>query len=320
VHNSGLIGVVTVTYNSATVLPDFMESMLKQSYREFRLYVVDNASSDNTLELLANYSDPRILIIVNQTNVGVAEGNNIGIRAAIGDGCASVLLINNDTVFGPDVIHKLEEGLGKYKCDMITSKILYYDRPDTIWSAGGSFSVLRGRSKHFGFNKKDDGKFDQPREVAYSPTCCMLITRKVFDRIGIMDFRYFIYFDDADFCLRAHRAGIKLIYFPETKLLHKVSSIIGHRSETSTRYITRNHVYFVLKHYRLLQLVYYLPVCQALVFIRSVFAKNKARALAIAQRALWEGISVFWSAEQCRGLFPFFPRRGPQTLSRSNDV
>lgn len=319
-HSPELIGVVTVTYNSGTVIPDFMESMLQQSYRDFRLYVVDNASSDNTLELLAHYSDSRIAIVRNQTNVGVAEGNNIGIRAALSDGCASVLLLNNDTVFSPDLISKLDEGLKSHECDMIVPKILYYDRTDMIWSAGGGFSVLRGRSKHYGFNKKDNGNFDQLREVEYSPTCCMLIARGVFERIGVMDPNYFVYFDDADFCLRARRAGVKLVYFPEIKLLHKVSSIIGYRSETSIRYITRNHVYFVLKHYRLVQLLYYLPVCQALVFVRCLFAKNKAKALPIAQKALWEGISVFWSAEHSTSFLSSFPIRGSQRLSQSNDV
>jgi GT2 family glycosyltransferase len=295
--NSATIGIVTVTYNSGAVIRDFMHSLLKQSYRDLMLYVIDNSSSDNTLPLLAEYSDPRVVIISNSNNVGVAEGNNIGIRAALSDNCASVMLINNDTMFDPDLIFRLQDGLRKYKCDMIVPKILYFDPPDKIWSAGGSFSLLRGRSRHLGFGKKDDGQFDQPRQVEYSPTCCMLIDKEVFERIGVMDSKYFVYFDDADFCLRAHRAGIRLVYSPDAKLLHKVSSLIGHRSELSVRYVTRNHVYFVLKHFRLLQILYYLPICQAHVFVRCLLAKDPARAFVIAQKAFWEGISLFRSAQ-----------------------
>ncbi|PYV68331.1 MAG: glycosyltransferase family 2 protein, partial [Acidobacteria bacterium] len=108
-----LIGVVTVTYNSGTVIRDFLDSMLKQSHTDFVLYVVDNASSDDTVAIVATYRDPRVLTIRNSENLGVAEGNNVGIRAALRDGFASVLLINNDTIFDCDVISKLFNGLGK---------------------------------------------------------------------------------------------------------------------------------------------------------------------------------------------------------------
>lgn len=292
---SSKIGVVTVTYNSAKVIPDFIESLLKQAYESFRLYAVDNSSSDDTVALLGNYSGARLAIIRNAANVGVAEGNNVGIRAALNDGCESVLLINNDTAFGADLISTLHDGLQKYCCDMIVPKILYLDPPDKIWSAGGAFSVWRGRPRHLGFNRKDDGRFDKVCEAEYSPTCCMLIRREVFERIGLMDPNYFVYFDDADFCLRAHRASVKLVYCPETRLFHKVSSLIGHRSDMSVQYVTRNHVYFVLKHFRWWQNAYYLPICQAHLLVRCGLAKNKARAFVIAQRAFWEGISLFRS-------------------------
>jgi GT2 family glycosyltransferase len=298
VHSAGTIGVVTVTYNSAAVISEFMECLLKQSYRNIRLYLVDNCSCDNTLALVAHYSDPRVVAIRNSSNVGVAEGNNIGIRAAISDGCSFVVLVNNDTVFGDDLMSSLQGGLDRHQCDMIAPKICYFEPADKIWSAGGAFSVLRGRSKHLGFNKKDNGQFDRPRNVEYSPTCCMLIKKEVFDRIGLMDPHYFIYFDDADFCLRAHRAGFKLMYAPEGKLFHKVSSLIGHRSETAVRYVTRNHVYFVLKNFRVWQNVYYLPVCQAHIIVRCLLAKNIAKTFVIAQKAFWEGIAVFQSTRR----------------------
>jgi GT2 family glycosyltransferase len=303
VHNH-TVGVVTVTYNSAAVIGQFVESLLRQTYQDYRLYVVDNASSDSTLELLAHYSDPRIMIIRNRTNVGVAEGNNVGIKAALNEGSTSVLLINNDTVFGPEVISTLHEGLRKYVCDMIVPKILYFEPADKIWSAGGRFSRLRGRSKHLGFNKKDDGQFDAPREVRYAPTCCMLIRSKVFERAGMMDPSYFVYFDDADFCLRAHRAGFRLVYAPDTQLFHKVSSLIGHRSDTCLRYVTRNHVYFVLKNFRSWQNLYYLPICQAHIFLRCLLAKDIAKAFVIAQTAFWEGIAAFRSAQRKAPISP----------------
>jgi len=310
-----LIGVVTVTYNSGTVIRDFLDSMLKQSHTDFVLYVVDNASSDDTVAIVATYRDPRVLTIRNSENLGVAEGNNVGIRAALRDGFASVLLINNDTIFDCDVISKLFNELGKHHCDMIVPKILYFDPSDKVWCAGGAFSPLRGAARHFGFGQKDDGRFDQVREVHYSPTCCMLIKREVFERIGLMDAKYFVYFDDIDFCLRARRAGMKLVYLPAARVYHKVSSLIGHRSDLALRYFTRNHVYYVMKNFQLWTILYYLPVCQVHILRRCLRAKKKAKAFLVAERAFWEGLMLFYSRPN---LTELVPRTTGESLHRAS--
>lgn len=307
--SSSLVGVVTVTYNSAAVISGFMQSMLGQIHSQFRLYVVDNASSDDTLELLANYSDPRIAVVRNPENAGVAEGNNIGIRLALHDGCISVLLLNNDTEFDSDLLSTLSKGMTTYECEMIVPKVLYFEPPIKIWSAGGAFSRWRGISWHFGFNQADDGRFDTPREVAYAPTCCMLISRKVFERVGLMDSKYFVYFDDADFCLRAHRNGIRLLYLPAALIYHKVSSLIGQCSEIAIRYIIRNHVYYVMKNFPRWMAPYYLPICQVHAVRKCLQAKNVPKAFGIAQRAFWEGLILFYSKPE--------PRRLPPTPARA---
>jgi GT2 family glycosyltransferase len=292
VDRANLIGVVTVTYNSATVIRAFMDCLLVQTHSEFRLYVIDNSSSDETLALLADYHDSRIIIVRNRDNVGVAEGNNIGIRAALKDGCAFVLLINNDTVFSSDLLSKLVEGLREHHSDMVVPKIVYFDEPDKIWSAGGYFSALHGASRHFGYEQKDDGQFDQPRAVSYNPTCCMLIKREVFDVVGLMDANYFVYFDDTDFCLRAYRAGVKLFYLPAARLKHKVSSLTGGTSSFTVRYHTRNHVYYFLKNYSRWQICFYCPAYYIYILGEHL---RRPKSYWVAQKAFWEGISLFVS-------------------------
>lgn len=288
-----LVGVVTVTFNSGTVLRAFMDSVFKQTHAEFRLYVVDNASSDNTLALLFEHQDARIVVIPSQANVGVAEGNNIGIRAALKDGCASVLLVNNDTEFDSGLVSKLVAGLGEYECDMIVPKILYFDQPDRIWCAGGALSRIRGSARHFGWNRKDDGSFDQPRAVNYSPTCCMLIKREVFTRVGLMDSNYFAYFDDTDFCQRAFQAGVRLFYLPSARLSHKVASLTGGvESDFSTRYGVRNRVYYLAKHFPQWQVFFRVPTYHVYIFVKYFFVVRRPKSFWVAQKAFWEGISL----------------------------
>lgn len=294
------IGVVTVTFNSDGVIRPFMDSLLKQGHKDFRLYVVDNASSDGTLRSVAEYRDPRTVVIANQENVGVAEGNNIGIRAALKDGCESVLLINNDTVFGSDLISGLRNALVEHKCEMVVPKMLFFDEPDRIWCAGGEFSHWRGTARHFGFCEADDGRFDELQVVEYSPTCCVLIKRAVFDKVGLMDANYFAYFDDTDFCLRAYRAGITMFYIPGLRLFHKVSSLVGRKSETALRLLTRNHVYHVLKNYNLWMRPYYLTVCQVHALGRSLFGSARPKAFLVAERAFWEGLLAYRSRSSGR--------------------
>jgi len=244
----GRIGVVTVLYGSAEVLEDFFVSIERQSYTDFAVYCVDNGSTDDSVAQCRARGE-RYVVIENGRNLGVASGNNIGTRAAIADGCEFVLFLNNDVAFGPDLFGQLVEGLKQYGCSM-TAPIMYYqDRPDVIWAAGGYFQPWFGyRCLHFGDGDVDHGQYRPARRIAYTPTCCVLVRRQVFATIGTMDERYFVYFDDTDFMLRAYRGGELLFLLPDAKLWHKVSSLVGTSSPFRTRFVHRNHALYGHKH------------------------------------------------------------------------
>ncbi len=246
---SGRIGVVTVTYNSSAVLPEFLHSLEQQTHRDFRLYAVDNASRDDSLEQLRRWGDQRLFLTSNADNVGVAAGNNQGIRAALDDGCEYVLLLNNDVVFGPDLFRQLQDGMVEHRCTMTTPLIYFCEPHDVIWCAGGYFQPrLAFRTLHYAENQRDVGQCNQARAVTYAPTCCVLIHRDVIGRIGLMDERYFVYSDDTDFMLRAWKGDETLWYLPEAKLWHKVNSLTGTASAFSMRYGARNRAFFIAKH------------------------------------------------------------------------
>jgi hypothetical protein len=191
----------------------------------------------------------RVVIIENEKNLGVAAGNNQGIHAALADGCEYVLLLNNDTILAPDILDQLQEGLVRHDCDMVTCKMYYHDNPEFIWCAGGHFQRWWGLSSaHDGAGQKDIGQYNVPRRVTYTPTCCLLARRSVFDLVGFMDDRYFAYYDDSDFLLRCLKRGIQLWYIPQGMLWHKVSSLTSSCSDFTTFFYARNHVYYVHKH------------------------------------------------------------------------
>lgn len=245
---SGKIGVVTVLYNSASVLEDFYTSLNAQTYKDFSVYCVDNASVDDSVARCATQG-ARYIILANDKNLGVAAGNNQGIRAAVADGCEYVLLLNNDVVFGEDMFQQLLDGLHHNHCSMTTPLAYYHDRPSVIWAAGGFFQPWAGyRCLHYSDGDIDTGQYVKAAQVAYTPTCCVLIRRELFASVGLMDERYFVYWDDTDFMLRAWKLGKKLYLLPQTKLWHKVSSLVGTESPFRTKYVYRNHGLYVHKH------------------------------------------------------------------------
>jgi GT2 family glycosyltransferase len=288
------IGVVTVTYNSSDVIDDFMESMLKQTHQNYILYIIDNASSDDTLTRLSQYNDSHIVIVPNKDNLGVAAGNNQGIKAALENNCNHVLLINNDTVFEPELITKLISGLHQLDCEMIVPKMMYHEDSELIWCAGGYFIPHKAYAgEHYGIDERDSKKYDQPKKITYSPTCCILIKKKVFDLIGYMDEKYFVYYDDTDFCFRAMKAELKFYYFPNAVLFHKVSSLTGGvESPFVMRYMIRNRIYFIRKHISFLMRLLWLILLQVWFFMQILSRKWSLKKFHLKQQAFWEGLNL----------------------------
>lgn len=286
------VGVVTVTYNSAAVIEPFLRDTFAQSHDNLLLYVIDNASGDDTLARVRTNADPRLRVIANDRNVGVAEGNNQGIRAALADGCEAVLLINNDTEFEPGLVAKLVAHMRESGARLALPKMLFFDPPDMIWCAGGSFNRLRGYSvTHRGEYEADRGQYDHPGTVEYAPTCCLLVHREVFDRIGVMDERYFAYFDDADFCIRATRAGLELHYVPQAVLRHKVSSLTGGgASPFGAYYFTRNRFLFLKKHIGRMTAVLFAAPYQAYLLLRLISFKDGMKLFLAKQKGMFAGL------------------------------
>ncbi|WP_243346198.1 glycosyltransferase family 2 protein [Parabacteroides sp. FAFU027] len=287
------IGIVTVLYNSQSVLDEFFETLERQLYRDFILYVVDNKSPDNSLNLSKDLSQKttfKTVIIENDYNYGVAKGNNIGIKAALKDDCDYILLSNNDIRLEDDTISNLMLSVVKENALLAVPKIYYYGS-NKIWCAGGEFTKRSGMTRHYHVREEDLGQCDTQKIVAYSPTCFIVIAKEVFNKIGIMDEEYFVYFDDTDFMYRAYKAKIPLHYFPNSKLYHKESVSTGYKSPFSIYYHTRNILLFNSK-FRSKTYLYYMIV-RMFVFltVKLPFSANK-NTLKSGYKGLYDGIKL----------------------------
>ena len=258
IQNAPKIGIVTVTFNSCPVLIPFLDCTLKQSFSNFKLYIIDNVSTDNSVEIINTYSDDRILLFENQINSGVAGGNNQGIFAALKDGCDLIWLVNNDVEFEETYLEKLVNGMQSTGYSMITSKMMYYFDKSLIWYGGSFFNKHFGyTANHIGLREEDKGQHNTDRVVHYAPTCSVLLDKKVFEDIGYMDENYFAYYDDTDFLLRAFLSGKhKMWYIGNVEFYHKIgqssqSKIGGIKKfkfgDFHIKLTTRNKVYFLRK-------------------------------------------------------------------------
>lgn len=291
-----MIGIVTVLYNSAPVLEDFFKSLNIQSFRDFILYVVDNSSTDDSLHVVEKLSgevDFKTRILPQKENWGVAKGNNIGINAALSDGCSYILLSNNDIVMESTTIEHLFEGHVHYSASMSVPKIYFWNTEKIIWSAGGYWNLIDCTSRHYGYKKTDRAEYGIAKKIDYAPTCFMLINSGVFDKVGMMDEDFFVYYDDADFVWRATKIGDeKLYYIPDSQIWHKESfSTGGGLSAFTLFYFNRNRIYFSYKHlsgYRRYAMYLYLLIHY---FFRDLFCMTKEQRRTYV-RGLISGIKM----------------------------
>jgi len=246
------IGLVTVLYKCDDVLEGFFKSLSAQTFKNYELYIIDNSPSAATHELIAklknSYPVSEIIHVENSENYGVAKGNNQGIKLALEANSDFVLLLNNDIEFDDKLlIEKMVNYAVQANENIIIPKIFYYNTR-TIWMAGGNLDRYKAIVTHCGVDEEDGSQFNNACYFNYAPTCFMLLSKKVFDSVGLMDEKYFVYYDDTDFIARAVNKGFKIFYMPQLEIFHKVSSSTGGGvSLFSIYYLNRNRIYFINK-------------------------------------------------------------------------
>ena len=170
-------------------------------------------------------SDRRLILIKNKDNYGFAGGHNIGIKFALR--CLNsnyILLLNNDTVVDPNFLTEMMNIVLDYKdIGICGPKIYYYDEPRRIWRAGGDFNFWIGMVKGKGADEIDHGQYNRISEEKFVDGCCMLVSREVLTKVGLLDETFFFGFEDVDICIRATKSGFKVLYVFKSKIWHKVS-------------------------------------------------------------------------------------------------
>lgn len=239
----GLVSVVVVNWNGMNYLAECLESVALQTYAPKELIVVDNGSTDASLQWLRRNSDHGYRLIELKTNTGFAHGANTGIRASLGE---FIALLNNDAVAEREWLVRLVAAATAPDVGMVASKILFYDRRDVIDKAGHLFypdGLNRGR----GAGEPDQGQYDRSSEIFFPDGCAALYRRSMLQDTGLFDEQFFSYGDDADLGLRARWCGWKCAYAPEARVYHRHSSSLGKYSPEKAFLVERNRLWVAVK-------------------------------------------------------------------------
>lgn len=237
--------IIILNWNGLAYLPGCLESLKNQTYQDFECIIVDNGSTDGSVEYLRNEHDWTRLICLEE-NVGFAAGNNTGFAESCGE---YIVTLNNDTVLDRDWLKEMVTVADKnVKVGMIASRICsFYDR-DVIDSLGVKI-CLDGMSRGAYRGRRYSEIQPVPEKILLPSACAALYKRSMIDQTGFFDSSYFAYCEDTDLGLRGRLAGWDACLASEAIVYHKYSATAGSFSPFKLYLVERNHFWTVFKNF-----------------------------------------------------------------------
>ncbi len=246
--NEPLVYVVILNTNRRDDTLACIHSLQANAYRNKVIVVLDNASTDGSTDAIRE-AFPEVQVLGLQENLGYAGNNNVGIQHAIHQGADWVLVLNEDTLLDPQCLRLMvAEGERDSQIGIVGPLVYHADEPAYIQSAGGRLGPY-WESIHIGQNDLDQGQFTEPTCVEWVSGCAILVRREVIESVGMLDERYFYYWEETEWCLRAARAGWKIVNVPAAHLWHKGVKRDYKPGPSVSYYGTRNRFLTFRKHH-----------------------------------------------------------------------
>jgi GT2 family glycosyltransferase len=254
-----LVSIILVNWNGLKYLHECLSSLLNQTYRPIEIILVDNASTDGSVDFVKDHF-PSVRIFQNSKNLGFAEASNRGIMKSKGK---LIALFNQDAIADTDWLANLVEVIqSSEEIAAVAGKVYYWGDKygkDAVFCTWSKVDPYTASPYNFTGN-------EPKAAVDYLSGCAMLVKKEVLNEIGLLDTGYFLYFDETDWCARMIRAGYKLIYVPNAVVQHVVSGSLED-SQIKAEYMMRNWIRFALKNFDLK----YIPIFLLSFSVETVF-------------------------------------------------
>jgi len=242
--------VIILNWNGRKYLEACFASLRRQTFRDFDVLLMDNASQDGSVEYVA-HEFPEVRVLQLSDNLGFCRANNLGIEDALARGSEFILLLNNDTTVAPECLERMFAAMSEDpRAAVVCPKILFMDYPDIFWYAGADFSLWTSRSHYTGWRQKDESQYDERRLITQATGCAMLVRASAATEVGFLDERMWAYVEDVDWSIRFLRKGYRLLYEPKARVWHHDggTSVSG-GSQFRRQYLTtRNLLLLCRKH------------------------------------------------------------------------
>jgi GT2 family glycosyltransferase len=242
------VSIIVLNYNGLQDTMACLRSLEHLTYSRASTILVDNASSDGTADVVRG-TYPNVMVMETGANLGFTGGNNVAIKYALEHGADYVMLLNNDTIVAPDFLNVMVEGMEQDPTIGVAGPMIYYhNNPETIWTAGGTIDWKHGTTSMIGLNQMDVSQFGlSPTTVDFVSGCALLARRNVWEKVGLLDDKFFMYYEEAEWCVRATRAGFKIALVPMAMIWHKISEEERAASPRTYYYMVRNRLLFLHK-------------------------------------------------------------------------
>jgi len=264
--------------------------------------LVDNGSTDGTAAAVAQ-AFPQVHVLRLYKNCGYAEGTNSGVNWALAEGADYVLLLNNDIWIAPGAPGALVAAAeGDSTSAVVGPKVYYADEPQRLQSAGGMMDWRRMQDRLIGEGEIDHGQYDRPRDVDFVVGCAMLIRVQAWHAVGEFDPAFFLYYEDVDWCLRAGRAGFRVLYCPWAAVWHANQGTARIEPPLVTYYTVRNRLILAQRYsnWATQRMIYFAELWRAGRSLRHlVTVHRRAQAIATLQ-----ALRDFFTGHLGRGPYP----------------
>lgn len=285
-----VIVIILNTNHRADTL-DCLASLAKSTHKNHKAIVLDNRSQDGSVAAIRQMF-PAVEVIELTENRGYAGNNNVGIKAATLQGADWVFVLNEDTILAPECLEYLVAvGEKDPRIGVVGPMVYHHDEPQVIQSAGGKISH-GWESLHLAQNETDRGQFSEPHPVDWISGCGILVRSGVIEDVGAIDERYFYYWEETEWCLRAGRAGWHVMHVPQARLWHKGVQRNYRPKPLVTYYGTRNRLLTLAKHRAPIRawLMVWLQIIRTLT---SWTVKPKWKSMHEHRNAMWRGVFDF---------------------------
>lgn len=290
-ENKPFVSVSVVNYNGEKFLPEFFASLYKQTYNNFEVIFVDNASVDGSVRYVREHY-PQVTVVETGKNAGYAEGNNIGYEHSKGE---YILIINNDTILAEDLIEKMLQAFDEIPDLGVVQPMVRLMSQKEKLDACGSFWTNTGFNYHVGIYKQASLPLYNKSFPVYSVKgMCMMVPRKAIEEVGLFDSDFWCYFEETDFCHRLWLAGYECWYYPHTFIFHHMGGTSSLRPSSFIQYHSfKNRLCSYLKNLGGKEMIKILPVYLSLNVIWSLafLVRMDLENFLVVYKAVWWNIA-----------------------------